>query len=125
MLDAVYLSMNQGATQHLRAAEADRKKRRAAEIAAIDEIVVGTALLRQLIDKSLLAHTLASIELGARRFVPRAYEAGSVAAVRYSMSDLPDNAALAADLAEFAALYARLRGAARAAGTSRRRDHRR
>ena len=106
-MDAVYLSMNQGATQHLRAAEADGRKGRAAEVAAIDEIAVETALLRQLMDKLRLAHTLGSIELGATRFVPRAYEAGSIAAVKYSMSNLPENAALAADLAEFAALYSR------------------
>jgi hypothetical protein len=106
-MDAVYLSMNQGATQHRRAAEADGRKGRAAEVAAIDEIAVETALLRQLLDKLRLAHRLGSIELGATRFVPRAYEAGSIAAVRYSMSNLPENAALAADLAEFAALYSR------------------
>ena len=106
-MDALYLSMNQGATQHRRAAEADGRKGRAAEVAAIDEIAVETALLRQLMDKSRLAHTLGSIELGATRFVPRAYEAGSIAAVKYSMSNLPENAALAADLAEFAALYSR------------------
>jgi MrcB-like, N-terminal domain len=106
-MDAVYLSMNQGATQHRRAAEADGRKGRAAEVAAIDEIAVETALLRQLLDKLRLAHRLGSIELGATRFVPRAYEAGSIAAVKYSMSNLPENAALAADLAEFAALYSR------------------
>jgi hypothetical protein len=106
-MDAVYLSMNQGATQHLRSAAADGRKGRAAEVAAITEIAAETALLRQPIDKSLLTHTLASIELGATRFVPRAYEAGSIAAVRYPMSNLPENAALAADLAEFAGLYSR------------------
>jgi hypothetical protein len=106
-MDAVYLSMNQGATQHLRAAKADGRNGRAAEVAAIDEIAVETTLLRQLMDKLLQAHTLGSIELGATRFVPRAYEAGSIAAVKYSMSDLPENAALATDLAEFAALYSR------------------
>ena len=58
-LDAVYLSINQGATQHLRAAEADGHKGRGAEIAATREIALETAQLRQLIDNSLLAHTLA------------------------------------------------------------------
>jgi 5-methylcytosine-specific restriction enzyme MrcB-like protein len=106
-LDAVYLSMNQGAAQHLQAAEADGRKGRAAEIAATKRIASETALLRQLIDKSVLARKLASIELGATRFLPRAYEAGSIAAVRYPMSNIPDNAVLAADLEEFAALYIR------------------
>ena len=106
-LDAVYLSMNQGSAQHLRAAEADGLKGRSAEIAATKEIALETAALRQLIDKSLLAHTLASIELGATRFLPRVYEAASIAALRYPMSNLPDAAELSADLAEFAALYSR------------------
>jgi hypothetical protein len=104
-LDAVYLSINQGATQHLRAAEADGHKGRGAEIAATKEIALETAQLRQLIDNSLLAHTLASIELGARRFLPRVYEAASIAAVRYPMSNVPDNVTLSADLSEFAGLY--------------------
>ena len=108
-LDAVYLSMNQGATQHLRAAKADGRNGRAAQVAAIDEIAVETTLLRQLMDTLLQAHTLGSIELGATRFCPpRIREAGSIAAVKYSMSDLPENAALATDLAEFAALYSRV-----------------
>jgi hypothetical protein len=106
-LDALYLSMNQGAAQHLRAAEADGYKGRGAEIAATKEIARETAELRQLIDKSLLAHTLASIELGATRFLPRVYEAASIAAVRYPLSNLPDTAELSADLSEFAALYSR------------------
>lgn len=106
-LDAVYLSMSQGAAQHLRAVEADGHKGRGAELAATKEIASETAELRQLIDKSLLAHTLASIELGATRFLPRVYEAASIAAVRYPMSNLPDTAEVSADLSEFAALYSR------------------
>ncbi len=46
-IDAVYLSKNQGATQHLRNAEQDGHKGRAAEQAAIAEIAGVTTALRE------------------------------------------------------------------------------
>jgi MrcB-like, N-terminal domain len=82
---AVYLSMNQGATQHLRSAETDGHKGRSAEQAAIAEIAGETAALRETAGSELLAGTLEMVELGATRFLPTAYEAGNIAALRYDM----------------------------------------
>jgi hypothetical protein len=106
-IDAVYLSMNQGATQHRRTAEMDGHKGRAADETALAEIAAETAVLRELAGSSLLEGTLELIELGAPRFLPAAYEAGNVAALRYEMSALPMAAKLTADLSRFTALYAR------------------
>jgi MrcB-like, N-terminal domain len=107
-IDAVYLSMNQGATQHRLTAEQDGKRGRAAELTALAEIAGETAALRELAGSSLLADTLEVIELGAPRFLPTAYEAGNnIAALRYEMSALPTAAKLTADLSRFSALYAR------------------
>jgi hypothetical protein len=104
-IDAVYLSMNQGATQHLRTAEAAGHRGRAAEQTALTEIAGETAVLRELAG-SVLAGTLEVIELGATRFLPTAYEAGNIAALRYEMSALPTAEELTADLLRFTALYA-------------------
>jgi hypothetical protein len=97
--------MNQGATQHLRNAEEDGRVGRSAELATIDEITVETAVLRRLLPLSLLATTLPSIDLGSRSFLPKAYEAGNMAAIRNSLADLPSAAALGSDLEQFAAIY--------------------
>jgi hypothetical protein len=104
---AVYLSMNQGATQHLRSAETDGHKGRSAEQAAIAEIAGETAALRETAGSELLAGTLEMVELGATRFLPTAYEAGNIAALRYDMAALPPASSLAADLSRFATIYTR------------------
>lgn len=104
-LQTVYLTMNQGATQHRLQAEAQGLKGRAAEDAAIEEISEETAALRGVLHPSVLTATLAVIDLGEERFLPRAYEAGSIAALSYTLADLPDNSRLAEDLAEFSLLY--------------------
>jgi hypothetical protein len=62
------MSMNQGATQHLRAAEADGH-RGEGRVAATKEIALEQRL-RQLIDKAAGARWR-RVELGARRFLPR------------------------------------------------------
>lgn len=103
----VYLSMNQGATQHLRQAESDGLKGRAAEAAALAEIRAETDALRAALDPDMLAGTDADIDLAAPNFLPRGYEAGSVAAIEYTVSALPSSEDLGQDLARFAVLYGR------------------
>lgn len=106
-LDRVYLSMNQGATQHRRRAEASGLKGRAAETAALAEIGAETRAMREALDASMLLDSDETIQLGASNFLPSAYEAGSVAAMTYRTDVLPTAAALGSDLERFAALYAR------------------
>ena len=106
-LQRVYLSMNQGATQHRRQAETDGLKGKAAEASALAEIGAETVALRAALDPSMLAGTQSEIDLGASNFLPRGYEAGSVAAIEYAVSALPSTEALSHDLARFAVLYER------------------
>ena len=87
--------MSQGATQHLRAAEATERRAGQQRLRPSTRSPQRLHCSGSSSTKSLLEHSLGSIELGAARFLPRAHEAGSIAAVRYSMSDLPENAALA------------------------------
>lgn len=101
----VYLSMNQGATQHRRHAEAQGLRGRAAERAALAEIVSETTLLRAQLDPSVIAGTQRDIDLGAPAFLPAAYEAGSIAAVAYPTASWPGRDELADHLAHFADLY--------------------
>lgn len=103
-LRTVYLSMNQGATQHRRNAEQAGLKGRAAERAAIAEITDETVAIRDGLGDEANA-TLLVIGLEASHFLPAAYEAGSIAAIEYSLGDLPPNEQLAADLARFAVIY--------------------
>src|SRR5215203_5434630 len=56
---------------------------------------------------SLLAGTLDALRLGDTRFLAAAYEAGSIAAIRYDMAALPEAESLASDLSRFTAMYAR------------------
>lgn len=104
-LDGVYLSMNQGATQHLRGATDAGNKGRAAERVAIEEIRAETRLLRSQLAEVLPAGSEAAIDLRSTAFLPLAYEAGNIAGTRYSLSSLPNAASLAFDLARFSALY--------------------
>jgi hypothetical protein len=104
-LSQVFLSMNQGATQHLDDAKARGLKGRAAELAAIDELINEGELLRASLGEELLAGLDAPVQLGARRFLPEAYEVGNIAAVEYSTTRLPPESALRADLERFLALY--------------------
>lgn len=106
-LERVYLSMNQGATQHRRRAEAQGLVGKGAEYAALAEIEAETAAMREALAESMLLDTESDIALEATRFLPRAYEAGSVAAMVYELDALPSATDLGADLERFAALYAR------------------
>ena len=99
--------MNQGATQHLRAAHGDGLSGRAAETSALEHIANETGLIRRAIGPSLLTNTLERIVLPSGRYLPDAYRAGNIAALSYSLNALLDNEQLGGDLERFAALYAR------------------
>jgi len=101
----VYLSMNQGATQHLNAAHGAGLTGSAAEQSALNTIAKETELIRRAIGTSLLANTLEDIELPSGHFLPDAYQNGNIAALRYSLGALPDNAQLVRDLEKFTLLY--------------------
>ncbi|MGY1712609.1 MrcB family domain-containing protein [Geodermatophilus sp. SYSU D00758] len=102
-LDGVYLSMNQGATQHLRVATDAGHKGRAAERAAIEEET--RLLLRSLLADVQPPGSETQIDLRSRALLPLAYEVGNVAGVHCSLSALPAAPALADDLSHFGALY--------------------
>jgi MrcB-like, N-terminal domain len=104
-LSRVFLSMNQGATQHLDDAKARGLKGGAAELAAIGELTNESRLLRASLSEELLVGLDTPVKLGARRFLPEAYEAGNIVAVEYNTASLPAESALRADLERFLALY--------------------
>lgn len=104
-LSRVYLSMNQGATQHKRNAEASGLKGVKAESAALVELQQESSLIRSNLDDAALKDLLDAINLGARRFLPRGYEEGNIAAIEYDPANLPDEEILRGDLARFLALY--------------------
>ncbi|GAA0651122.1 hypothetical protein GCM10010174_88500 [Kutzneria viridogrisea] len=106
-LARLYLSMNQGATQHLKNATAEGLHPRKAETAAIQELLHESELLRARLSDDALADLTPSLSLGAERyFLPCAYEAGNIGAVDYDLSALPDEQTLQADLTRMLALYA-------------------
>ncbi|GAB3434327.1 MrcB family domain-containing protein [Actinophytocola sediminis] len=104
-LSRVYLSMNQGATQHKKNAEDSGLKGVKAESAALVELQEESSLIRSNLDDATLKDLLETINLGARRFLPRGYEEGNIAAIEYDPTNLPDEEVLRADLTRFLALY--------------------
>lgn len=104
-LSRMYLSMNQGATQHKNNAEASGLKGVTAERAALAELGRESELLRAHLDTATLDGLARSIDLGHRSFLPRGYEKGSIAAVEYDPRNLPSESTLRADLTRFLALY--------------------
>jgi len=104
-LSRVYLSMNQGATQHLNNAKVSGLNGVRAEQEALVELRRESALIRDNLDESVLDGLLTAIDLGAARFLPRGYEEGNVAAIEYDPAHLPDETVLRGDLARFLALY--------------------
>ncbi|HEU5475660.1 MAG TPA: DUF3578 domain-containing protein [Actinophytocola sp.] len=104
-LSRVYLSMNQGATQHQKNAVKGGLKGVKAERAALAELRSESTLMRGKLDEGTLAGLVASIELGSALFLPRGYEEGNVAAMEYDLSTLPGEAELRDDLSRFLALY--------------------
>jgi hypothetical protein len=102
--DAVYLSMNQGATRHREKVEESGAAGKQAEREAIESILQETAIIRKPIG-ALIDGLLPKISLGVNKFLPVAYEAGNIAALRYEMGTLPASSALAEDLRRFGQLY--------------------
>lgn len=106
-LSYVYLSMNQGATQHQRNAMATGLKGTAAEKAALVELRAESELMRKHLGAEVMAGLTAEIDLGAPNyFLPRGYEEGNIAALAYDPAQLPDEETLRADLDRFCTLYA-------------------
>jgi hypothetical protein len=104
-LSVVYLSMNQGVTQH-RQRGVDRGLGPAkAEVEALLELHSESELLQERLGMDVLAGTVETIELGGDRFLPRAYEAGNIAALEYALEDLPSAQDLFVDLSRFLAIY--------------------
>ncbi len=103
----VYLSMNQGATQHQRQALSEGFTGVHADRKALSEIAIETSKIRSSLDPRFLRQFLSSISLGPRTFLPVAYEAGNIAALRFEIANLPPSARLARDLQLFTELYTR------------------
>jgi len=105
-LSHVYLSMNQGATQHKQNGLKRGLKNSAAERAALSELRNESELLRQCLSGDTLEGLLSKIDLGASTyFLPCGYEAGNIAAVVYDIARLPPETVLRDDLARFLNLY--------------------
>lgn len=106
-LEAVFLTMNQGATQHKNLHKDAGLGDTAAESAAIQEIANETAQIRG----ALLAESpdlpVDGVHLGSSLFLPRAYEAGAIACRRYDLNALPTELELRADLSRFDLIYRR------------------
>jgi hypothetical protein len=105
-LSYVYLSMNQGATQHKEDCLKRGLKNSAAEKVALSVLRADSDLLRRHLGKDTLAGLSSNIDLGAPGyFLPRGYEEGNIAALTYDMSQLPTEAILRNDLTRFLTLY--------------------
>lgn len=107
-LSRIFLSMNQGATQHQRNAVAEGLRGTAAEKAALAELARESSLLRERLTTEALTGLATKIELAApsKYFLPRGYEEGNIAAIEYIAEHLPDEDALRGDLDRMLALYA-------------------
>jgi hypothetical protein len=107
-LAQVYLTMNQGATQHRRQAEQRGLSGRAAEKQAVAELISESQLFRRHLSAAALDGLLGpdDIDLGEpNRFYPQSYEAGTIAGKPYRVSELPAEDVLRSDLRRFLALY--------------------
>lgn len=106
-LQSVFLTMNQGATQHKNLHTDAGLGDTAAEAAAIQEIANETAQIRGALLAEAPDLPVDGVQLGSSLFLPRAYEAGSIACRRYDLTALPREQELRADLARFDLIYRR------------------
>ncbi len=105
-LTSVYLSMNQGATQHLRNAEVNHPKGRTAERVALAELRDESATMFGHLSRQLVDELTKDIDLAAPgRFLPLGYEMGNVGAIEYNTAKIPEESTLRADLEQMRALY--------------------
>jgi hypothetical protein len=104
-ISRVYLTLNQGVTAHrLHVQQIDRAGL-TIDAAALNALAGESALIRAELASSLVGATVTGIDLGADGFLPKAYEAGTIAAVEYDLSALPFEGQLRDDLARFLWIY--------------------
>ncbi len=101
-LQHVHLSMNQGVTAHRDYFQKQGKSRPG--VAALAELRWESEQLRSRLG-SLADNLDSTIELGGEGFFARGYEVGNIASLRYATDNLPTEAELHQDLAQFLALY--------------------
>lgn len=78
----------------------------AAERAALEELDKESGLLRSRFSVEALKGITSKIKLDADRyFLPRAYEKGNIAAIEYSVRDLPSEEVLREDLTRLLSFY--------------------
>jgi hypothetical protein len=105
-LSRIYLSMNQGATQHKNNALERGLAGVGAEQAALEELGTESKILIDCFYPSALHGMKLSIDLEAKhRFLPRGYEQGNVAAIEYASEELPDEKVLRSDLSRILSFY--------------------
>lgn len=108
-LSRVYLSANQGSTQHLDNAKASGLQNRAAELAALEALQGETKLLTAGVGDILRERLLQNIDLGAPpRFLPQGYEAGNIGSIEYDLTQLPSDRVLHDDLQQILHLNDRI-----------------
>lgn len=106
-LQSVFLTMNQGATQHKNLHKDAGLGDTAAESAAIQEIANETAQIRGVLLAEAPDLPVDGVQLGSSLFLPRAYEAGTIACRRYDLGALPTEQDLRAELSRFDLIYRR------------------
>lgn len=104
-LQRVFLTLNQGATQHLSIHQDSGLKGKAAERASLAEIAHETSAIKGGLLAADFDVDSDPIDLGSGLFLPMAYEAGAITCRSYALEDLPSNDALLADLEHTARAY--------------------
>lgn len=105
-LGRLYLTMNQGATAHREHAQKlQRPKGVTIDAAAIAELNNESLAIRAALPTSLVGTSPRTIDLRSDHFLPRAYEAGTIAAVEYDSATLPHEDVLRTDLSRFLKIY--------------------
>lgn len=104
-LDHVFLTMNQGATAHRDHASKNKQPGITVPQAALAELHAESNAIRAELPSSLVAAFPRDVDLGSEGFLPKAYEAGSIAAIRYDLGSLPNEDKLRADLKTFLQIY--------------------
>lgn len=106
LLDRVYLTMNQGATAHrIHVQSAPRRKNQTIDQAAIAELEAESIAIRDKLPSSLLGGDARSINLRAEGFLPKGYEAGTICAIEYDLTALPQERQLQNDLERYLLIY--------------------
>lgn len=99
----VYLTLNQGVTAHVESFKASGL--RGANQLARDALAYESKAIRAKLDPNSLQGLLKDIDLNATGALGQAYEAGTIAAVSYTLSSLPSEEKLRTDLKRMLDLY--------------------